>query len=194
MLSGMKPHDLTRSRTSGSLPTRAAMVTLLFEAVGTMYPWPLGLKLNPRGQGDDCEPHAVRGLGSNDKANICEVLINLVIADKPKRLIGLIQNGVWPVYPLSVWDNVRIVPSGKRNRLSHSTAYRAELGNPVQLHTDVETDLQRKVVAVREKDAGKSESLSVMDRIGIETSISMLVYSMPSERKLTSGGSLMVRG
>ena len=190
----MTPHDLTRSRTSGSLPTRATRVTLLFEAVGTMYPWPLGQKLNPRGQGDDCEPHAVRGLGSNDKANSSEVLINLVIADKPKRLTGLIQNGVWPVYPLWVWDNVRRAPSGKRNRLSHLTAYRAELGNPVLLHTEMEADLQRKVLAVREKDAGKSEGLSVMDGIGVEASELLLVYIKPSERKLTSGGSLMVRG
>jgi hypothetical protein len=140
VLSGMTPHDLTRCRTTGCLPARAAAVTLLSEAVGTMYPWLLGRKPSPRGQGDDCEPHAARGLGTDDKANVSEVLINLVIADKPKRLTGLIQNGVWPVYPLWAWDNVRKAPPGKRGRLSHPSAHSAELGNPVSPHRDVDTD------------------------------------------------------
>ena len=69
-------------------------------------------------------------LGLNDMVNESELLINAVIANKPKMLTGLNQNGKWSRLRATISLNVDIAPSAKRQDLTHSGIY-AERGNPV---------------------------------------------------------------
>ncbi len=62
--------------------------------------------------------------------NICEWLINVVTYNKPKRLIGLNQNGKWPstdVWTSSVADDE---PPAKRPDLTHSKVLTWNVVNP----------------------------------------------------------------
>lgn len=66
----------------------------------------------------------------NDKDNLGELLINAVIARKPKMLKGLNQKGKWSGLEATSSSNVDVEPPAKRQVLTHSGIY-AERGNPV---------------------------------------------------------------
>ncbi len=64
--------------------------------------------------------------------NESELLINVVIGNKPKMLTGLNQNGMWSRLKATNSFNVDVAPPAKRQNLTYSGIY-AERGKPVIL-------------------------------------------------------------
>jgi hypothetical protein len=93
--------DKTRCSVSGSLPARARLATVAYEAAGTKLPAERLSRTARRD--DDGESHAVRERGSEDTVNASELLINAVIDDKPPSdTIGLGQKGAEEGCPASI--------------------------------------------------------------------------------------------
>lgn len=90
--------DKTRCSVSGSLPARARLATVGYEAAGTKWP---AERLSQTARGDDDgESRAVRERGSEDTVNASELLLNAVIDDKPLGdTIGLGQKARRKVVP-----------------------------------------------------------------------------------------------
>jgi len=98
--------------------------------------------------------------------NQCELLINVVICDKPKMLIGLGQNGKGsgmgaPNSPIADGE-----PPAERQGLPHTGAC-TKRGKPTGLPVK-ESEPQGTLTGLWVGDGGKSESLSVIGRIGVE--------------------------
>jgi hypothetical protein len=82
----------------------------------------------------DCEHHCGRELGFDGRANPGEPLLNAVMLNKPKMLIGLDQKVSGPVQGLSSpLPQTSVPPANRRSPPHHGTD--AERGKPVALPT-----------------------------------------------------------
>jgi len=89
LLSHLAKGSETRCSFNGSLPVQAKLATAWSEATGTMKPFAREGKAARQYQ--PLPASGGRGARLNSKTNTCELLLNLVIFDKPKMLTGLDQ-------------------------------------------------------------------------------------------------------
>ena len=99
--------------------------------------------------------------------NVCELLLNVVIFDKPKVLTGLDQNGKRSGMVLEHWATMDEEPPAKRKGPTRSEIH-AKQGKPVVL-PETAGEPKGTLLALRVEDGGKSECLPVMGRIRDET-------------------------
>jgi len=78
--------------TSSFLPRHASLVTVLYEARGTMKP-SVRTGRETRKTTSTRAASSRRGAKNDGMCNICELLINAVRVNRPKMLTGLNQNG-----------------------------------------------------------------------------------------------------
>lgn len=102
-------------------------------------------------------------LVTKNTARMDKPLINVVTKSKPKVLTGLDQNGTRLGMPPRSWGIVDNTPPANR-RGPHRSEIDAEQGKPVVL-PETAGKAQAMLLALRVKDCGASERLSVMDRI-----------------------------
>jgi hypothetical protein len=122
--------DKTRCSVSGSLPARARLATVGYEAAGIKWP-AARLSRTVRGD-DDGESHAVRERGWEDMVNLSELLINAVIDDKPHGdTVGLGQRARRRVAPLDSRGTRTNEPLGGKAGPNSSTGAYLEHGKPV---------------------------------------------------------------
>ena len=62
--------------------------------------------------------------------NGCELLINVVIVNKPKALIGLDQKGKWAGLEAPRSSDADVVPPAERQHLTHSKVCKWNVVNP----------------------------------------------------------------
>ena len=121
--------DETYCVTSSTLPSQAIVVTRWSEALGTMMP-------SAQGERQDCEAMTCppvpgrQELGWNGMVNRSERLINVVIANKPKALRGLDQNGTQHGRGAKRTPVVTMTLPANRADLPHSGT-QTEHGKPV---------------------------------------------------------------
>jgi len=133
--------------------------------------------------------------------NTSELLINVVTCDKPKMLIGLSQNGKGSGMDAPNSSIADGEPPAKRQDLTH-TGICTERGKPAGL-PEREREPQGTRKGLRVEDGGRSESLPVMGRIGVEPVGKVRERSWqptqttgeitPRENGQTSTGSLVTR-
>jgi hypothetical protein len=129
----------------------------------------------------DCKHQCGQELGLSSTVSICELLINVVIDNKPKMLTGLSQKASSQAQrlnrPLTQMLNYR----RKRQHLTYSGAH-TERGKPVSVPMR-ESEPRGKPIQMQVWDDGKSECHLVMRWIGVEpqaTSLHAKVGLLPS--------------
>jgi hypothetical protein len=101
-------------------------------------------------------------------ANESELLLNVVIANKPKMLRGLNQNDKWSGSKVTSSFDADVAPPAKRQSLIHSGTH-AERGKPVSLPLR-ESESQDEPMEMQAWDSRKSECSTVMVEIEVDTS------------------------
>ena len=79
------------------------------------------------------------GARNDGMRNICELLINVVIDDRPKMLIGLNQKVRGMDGPVRCCPTRSMIPPANRQTLTHCVKL-AEQGKPNYLHFGMESD------------------------------------------------------
>lgn len=137
---------------------------------------------NPTARPDcDCQHQGGRELGLSGTVSICELLINVVIDNKPKMLTGLGQKASGQVQKLNRPLTQMLDHRRKRQHLTHSGTH-AERGKPVSVLSE-ESQPQGKPTQMQVRDDGKSEGHPAIGWIGVApqtTSLHAQARRLPS--------------
>ena len=99
--------------------------------------------------------------------NIRELLINVVIVDRPKMLIGLDQKVRGMVETVRFCFTRSMTPPADRQTLTHRVKL-AEQGKPNYFHFSMESKPQGEPTGKWVKEVGKSQGHSVMEWIRVQ--------------------------
>lgn len=99
--------------------------------------------------------------------NIGELLINVVIFDRPKMLIGLSQKARGMDKTLCCCFTRSLIPSANRQTLTHRVES-VEHGKPNYLHVSMESEPQGELTGKWVREVGESECSSVMELIPVD--------------------------
>ncbi len=123
--------------------------------------------------------------------NICELLINVVIANKPKMLCveytRLEPKGMWLSTGVLRLPVAVVVPPAERQDLTHA-GIQAKRGKPVCFPTKGRQP-QGELMSMRVEEDGKSKGRFVMKRIGVAADVNIT----PRASELTSIRSFITR-
>lgn len=110
------------------------------------------------------------GARNDGMRNTCELLLNVVIFDRPKMLAGLDQKVRGMVGTFRCCSTRPAIPPANRQTLTHCVKL-AELGKPNHLHSCylMGSEPRGKPTGGWVKEVGESEGRSVMGRIRVQT-------------------------
>ena len=107
------------------------------------------------------------GARNGGMRNTCELLLNIVIINRPKVPIGLNQKVRGMVGTLWFCSTRSMIPPVNRQTLTHRVNV-AELGKPNLLHLSMESKPQGKPTEEWVKEVGESECHPVMGWIRVQ--------------------------
>jgi len=130
------------------------------------------------------------GARNDGMRNICELLINVVMFNRPKVLVGLDQKVRGMDGTFRSCSTRTMIPPANRQALTHRVKL-AEQGKPNYFHLSMESEPQGEPAGKWVKEVGESECRSVMEWIRVQicpiTKVSKLPTGVGSRE--TSGGS-----
>ena len=154
--------DATRRSAAGILPERAWGVIPGCDSFRKNVSLPvMGSPQAVRGAGD-CQHRGGREPGSDRMLKETEPLINVVIQNEPKMLTGSAQKGRWPGKGAPYSPFAERTATGEQAGAKRSIRTNAEHGKPEAFPGSWGRKVVRPTVALRVKEAGKSECRAVM--------------------------------